>query len=240
MLFLIIIPFSFSMEVKLKDFDFSLNDVSQMGLNSDEIFEGMDRDFIKLKGSICSNRAHMWANDLKNDHKIDSAKIFMFYTARSEQDSRSMWWYHVAPVINERGFLWVLDAGFPHALQRPVTIPEWLESFSRSLNCKEIKRNEKDLAKLIYDVRAFPKATSYGKFDCYFIISPSSYWTPRQIAMNFLKEDEEGNRLNFERASIDPDDLFQACLEATSSKLEYVLGTHTKKCREYLQKSKPN
>ena len=209
-----------------------------MGLNSDEIFEGMDRSFVKLKGSICSNRAHMWVNDLKNLHKIDSAKIFMFYTPRPGQESTSMWWYHVAPVINEKGSLWVLDAGFPKAIQRPVTIPEWLESFSWSLNCKEMRRADKDLVKLIYDGRAFPKITSHGKFDCYYIISPSSYWTPRQIAMNFLKVDEDENIIDFKRASINSEDLYLACLEATSSKLEYVLGTHTKKCREYVSQSK--
>lgn len=234
----LILASSWGAEFKLKDFNYTLPNTVSRGETSDSLFEAMDREFIKPTSSICSNRAHMWANDFLVRYQIESAKIFMFYTARNEDESRSMWWYHVAPVVNENGFLWVLDAGFPRSLQRPVTVTEWFESFSRSLICKEIRKNEKDLVRLIFEGRVFPKVTAYGKYDCYYIISPYYYWTPRQLAMNFLGEDEDGVPLNFSRNSIDAEDLYQACLEATSTKFGYALGTNTKKCKEYVSKIK--
>ena len=235
-LFLFITSASWGTEIKLKDFNFSLPNIVNNGETSDSLFESMDREFVKTGSSICSNRAHMWANDFLRRSNIESGKIFMFYTPRNEDEARTMWWYHVAPLVNENGFLWVLDAGFPRSLQRPVTVSEWFESFSRSLTCKEIRKSEKDLVRLIFEGRVFPKVTNYGKHECYYIITPYSYWTPRQIAMNFLGEDEEGAPIKFSRDSIDAEDLYQACLEATTSKIGYALGSNVKKCQEYVSK----
>jgi hypothetical protein len=224
---------SLSFGLTLTDYDWRLTDVAAKGLTKEVLFTRMDREFIKTKSSICSNRALMWANDLKRAHDLDTGKIFLFYTKKKSDLSLRTWWYHVSPVVNENGEIWVLDAGFPGWIKKPLRPLEWLEKFSSSTNCKEIQASETDLVELIFRGQTFPHNTAYGTFDCYYKIVPHTLWTPEIVAMNLLGRDGSGRPVRVERPEIVPNELFQACMEATTGKLRYALGAARKRCKEY-------
>src|SRR5690606_28509557 len=108
----VVSSFAYAQDVKLKNFDWKVTDIKSRGLTSMNIFERMDRKFINLKSSICSNRALMWNHEIEGKYNIDTAKVFLFYTKESGVNEQSIrgWWYHVAPVVSDRGVLTVLDA----------------------------------------------------------------------------------------------------------------------------------
>jgi len=225
-------------DLKLNDYSWwTVTDITSKNLTAKSLFKRMDREFIKTKSSICSNRALMWANDFKRDHDLNTAKIFLFYTKKEETPTTfniKTWWYHVAPVVNENSNLLVLDAGFPGFVNGPLTTGEWLKKFVRSSNCKEINANETDLVSLIFNQRVFPKSTSYGNYDCYYKIVPHTIWTPEVLALNLLGTDRTGRPVRVERDSISLNELYQACLEATTGSIGYTLGASKEKCKEYV------
>lgn len=226
-------------EIKLMDYDWKLTDVAEKGLNKESLFSRMDREFIKTNSSICSNRAHMWANDFKRKHNLDTAKIFLFFTSDEKPEGelnislRKTWWYHVAPVINENGSMWVMDAGFKY-IKNPMKINEWTKKFAFSENCKEIKASETELVELIFRERTFPRNTVYGHYTCYYKITPHPIWIPELLARNLLGVDRNGTPVRVERPEIDKSELYQACLEATAGRLGRALGGSKKQCQEYV------
>lgn len=173
----------------------------------------------------------MWVNDLKKRQNIDAAKIFLFYTDKSGEVGKKHWWYHVSPMVNENGKLWVLDAGFPGWIDEPLSISEWLEKFTSSNKCKEIKAGDTDLVQKMFNMRQYPRHTKHGYFECYYRITPSGYWTPESIAMNILGVDPEGAPVRHVRDEIDTDELMQACKEATTSTFSFF---GEEKCRKYV------
>ena len=232
--FFILISFSvFANDLIIKDYDWKMTDITSRGYDKETLFTKMDRDFIKTKSSICSNRALMWNHDFKTKYNLDTGKIFLFYTKKKGEVSLKTWWYHVAPVINENNQAWVMDAGFPGWVKGPMTTNDWLAKFSNSNNCKEINASETELVELIFKEQTFPNQTSYGQYDCYFKIVPHTLWTPDTVAMNILGRDSTGRPVRVERPEIDANELYQSCIEATSSKIGWALGSSKKKCKEY-------
>ncbi len=225
---------SITLALPLKDYDWRLTDVASKGLTKEDLFSRMDRQFIKTKSSICSNRAHMWANDFKRRHGLDTGKIFLFYTQKKSDLSLRTWWYHVSPVVNENGAIWVLDAGFPGWIKNPLSPQDWLQKFSNSTNCKELQASETDLIELIFKGQTFPHQTAYGTYDCYYKFVPHTLWTPEIVAMNLLGRDASGRPVRVERPDIDSNELYQACMEATTGKIGWALGAAKKQCREYV------
>lgn len=222
-------------DVQIKDYNWSMTDIASKGLTKETLFSKMDRDFIKLGKSICSNRALLWANDFKRDYNLDSGKVFLFFTTKKEEPSlRKEWWYHVAPVINENGNIVVMDAGFPGFIKTPLTVGQWLEKFAYTANCKEISASDTDLVEYIYNQAVFPKQTAYGYNTCYYKIVPHTLWTPEVVAKNLLGKDSQGRPVRVERHEINKDELMQACLEATTGKIGWALGNGKKKCEEYV------
>lgn len=226
-------------EVKLADYNWTLTDIAEKGLSKEALFTRMDRDFINLKSSICSNRALMWANDFKRKYDLNTAKVFLFFTKEERPEDeirisfRRTWWYHVAPVINENNNLWVMDAGFGY-IKSPYTIEQWTDKFAFSKNCKEIKASENELVELIFTEKTFPRTTPYGYHTCYYKIVPHTIWTPEVLAQNLLGVNASGTPVRVERPEILKNELMQACVEATASKLGRVLGSSKKKCEEYV------
>lgn len=225
---------SFAADLKLKDYNWNLTDIASRGLSKEALYSSMDRDFVKIGKSICSNRALMWANDFKRDHNLDTGKIFLFYTKKKGAVSLKTWWYHVAPIINENNNIWVMDAGFPGWFNQPLTKEEWLSNFAASTNCKEINANENELVERIFSAQVFPHETSYGYYDCYYKLVPHTIWTPDVLAKNLLGVDSNGTPVRFERPEIVKEELLQACVEATSTKIGYVFGASKEKCKEYV------
>jgi hypothetical protein len=220
-------------DLKLKDYQWTVTDIASRGLKKENLFSSMDRDFVKPGKSICSNRALMWANNFKNQHNIDTAKIFLFYTKKKGDMSLKTWWYHVSPVVNENGNLFVMDAGFGSWINSPLTKDQWLFKFSNSNNCKEINANETELVEMIFKGQVFPHETSYGNYDCYYKFVPHTIWTPDILASNLLGRDSDGRPSRVERNAINSNELYQACLEATTTSIGYAMGTNKKECKQY-------
>ncbi len=219
-------------EIKLENFEWTLTDVASKNYSKEVLYENMDTQFVKTKGSICSNRAMMWGHDFKRRYNLDTAKIFLFYTKKKSRLSEKTWWYHVSPVINENGKIWVMDAGFPGWIDEPLSINKWTEYFVNSESCKEIHANETDLIEMMFLGQVFPHRTRYGYHDCYYVITPHTYWTPETVAKGMLGVDSTGKPVTVKRSSIDPEEYYQACVEATTSKLGYFFGENKKRCRK--------
>lgn len=240
MKFLFVFLFSFLnvvalAQTHLPDFRFHLTDISIRGQSRDALFSSLNRSLIKTGASICSNRALVWNYDMKRFQNIDSGKIFLFYTGKTGEIGDKKWWYHVAPVVNERGQLWVLDGGFPGYIRRPMTVSEWLGKFVNSSQCRVIQSQDRNLFELMFRSRMFPEWTpQYGSADCYTYVAPGTYWTPASVAQGILQENSEGRPIRYLRDNFDLDELLQACKEAAAGRLGTVLGGQKKKCKEYL------
>ena len=227
-----------SADMKLPDYNWwTVTDIASKGLTKEKLFSEMDREFIKVDNSICSNRALMWNNDIKKSHDLDHAKIFIYYTkAEKTPIFAKRWWYHVTPVVNENGKLWVLDPAFPGKKTGVQTIGEWFRRISAFETCREIQGNETELLEYVFSGTQFPKETSYGKHDCYYKVVPHTIWIPRVFAQNLLGKDESGKPVRVERPEIDKEELFQACTEATTGKMGYAMGANKKICKEYVER----
>lgn len=214
----------------LPNYNWTLTDISKRGLNRDSLQSEMDRNFVKVGNSICSNRAHMWAHDFKQKYGLDTAKIFVFYTAKRGDENRTkVWWYHVAPVILENNKQFVMDPAFARTA---ITKEDWFQRATHFSKCREIAANENELLERIFNQRTFPKQTAYGKHDCYYHITPHTFWIPQHIPMNLLGVDEKGKPVRLDRPEINSSDLYQACIEATTTKIEYAMGVNRAKCKE--------
>lgn len=212
--------------VPLTDYNWSTDDIAEKGLTKEELFSSMDRDFIKLGGSICSNRALMWLYDFKRKYDINGSKVFLFYTGKTGDAGAKTWWYHVTPMIVEKGIEYTMDAGFSRSITSPLTVKAWMKRFTGSTNCKEIQAHETDLIERMYQGQVFPETTHYGSYDCYYKKVPAGYWTPASVAMNLLGD--------FERPEINKHEVYAACREAVTGPIGYALGRGGKKCKKYL------
>jgi len=222
-------------EIKLPDFkNWELTEISKLGYKKETLFSQMNRDLLKLTNSICSNRALVWAYDFKRKQNIDAGKIFLFFTEETGDIGLKTWWYHVSPIINEKGIIYALDAGFPALVKKPFTVKEWLKQFAHRETCKEIKASEIDLVNRMFKGAVYPARTQYGSYDCYYILTPGGYWTPSSVAKGLLGTDETGAQVNYERDEIDKEEVFEACVEAATSPLGRALGGGKKRCEKYL------
>lgn len=221
-----------SSSVKIDHYEHVLNDVLERDTTKENIFASMERRLIKMGGSICSNRAHLWAYDFQRNHEISSAKIFLFYTKKTGEGTYTNWWYHVAPVVNEGSILYVMDAAFT---KKPLTTDQWLSYFTGSDRCYEIKNDDSDLIEKMFHGRAFPETTFRGNHDCYYRIVPSGLWFPSHVAMNLLGKDRNGTPVHFERPEIVKSEVYEACVEAATSPVGRFLGGGKKKCTKYLE-----
>lgn len=83
--------------------------------------------------SQCYNRAHGWAYDLWNQYRINSLKIFIFFTRRYIREYSYKWWFHVSPMtlVGERGYNteMVMDRSFTNG---PVDVRTWTNIFMKN------------------------------------------------------------------------------------------------------------
>lgn len=210
--------------------NWTMTDVSERNVTKEELFQKMDRDTIVTK-SICANRAQMWLYEFKKDFDIDGSKIFVFYTGSRTQFSLRRWWYHVAPVINERGEEYVMDAGFP-SIRGPLLVKDWIKKFVGNNNCYEIQDGDRDLAELMYKGAQFPKTTFRGSYDCYYKIAPAGHWFPRSVADSMMGKNVP--------SELDERTVYWACLEASTNPIEGLLRAGKKKCREFMNREQGN
>ena len=236
--FFILLMVSFSavsQEILLNDYNWFLTDIIQNNLSKEKIFQEMDRSFIKTDSAICSNSAHMWVNDFKKKHDIQSGKIFVFFTKKNSDDGLKTWWYHASPLINENGAIWVLDAGYPYSIKGPLSLEGWFSFFAKTTSCKEINFGEIELIEFMFKGQVFPQTTKFGKYECYYKITPYTIWTPTSLAESLLGKDENGRSVKVDWQEINKSELYQACLESTTTKLTYHLNSSKYRCRKYIE-----
>lgn len=218
---------TFAQDMSMTHFSWTMNDIASLGENKEDLFKKMDRDFMKVGQSICANRALMWLYEFKRDHKIDGSKIFLFYTDRKGQFSHRQWWYHVAPIINEKGEEWVMDAGFA-SISQPLPVDGWLKHFVGSNNCYEITPQDKDLIALMDEGHQFPEVTFRGKYDCYYAKAPAGAWFPSSVAMGLSGRDPSIGEINQK-------DVYYSCLEAVTNPIGRLLNSGKKKCKKFIE-----
>ena len=238
LLFLSSLP-AFAQTITLDEFNYPVIDVKSRGLSKEELFKSMNRTLVRHQDSICSNRAQMWAFDFKRKFDLDSPKIFLFFTPKNSRTGGWLtgisWWYHVSPMINEGGQFFVMDAGFPGHIKSPLLLKDWLTKFTgKDHVCKEIRDGEDDLVSLIFKEQTFPQETKYGKYDCYYKVVPAGYWVPGQVAKNILGRDEAGRPVRLDRTLIEEKEVFEACLEASTTPAGWAWGNGYSKCNWYM------
>lgn len=228
---------AFAQEVQVPGYDgVFLADLTAQGNSKEKMFRKMQHRLIKEQDSICANRAHMWSFDFQRFFQADSAKVFIFYTPKTSRDSADSWWYHVAPVVNDEGKLYAMDGSF---FDQPIKVEEWVEYFAKGdiKKCYEIKNEDADLIKLMFNTMPFPKETSHGKFDCYYKIVPATIWFPIGIAFDLLGTNQKGDPILFTRNEKIPEtEALEACIEASETDHKDDRGNNSKKARERCEK----
>lgn len=219
--------------LQMKHFPWVLDDVAEMGLSKEELFQSMPRKMLSSSSAICSNKALMWLYDFKSTFNVDGSKVFLFFTQQSKTKG---WWYHVAPIINEGGTEWVMDAGGLNNIKGPLLVQDWLRSFSKSPNCYEIKPHDRDLLQLMHEGYHFPAQTYRGNYNCYYIKAPAGNWFPSSVAQDLLGTDAQGNPVNVYRREIDREEVFKACKEAVTGPIRALLGMGDKKCENFVNR----
>lgn len=215
----------FAQTVTVPEYNYVVRDIRERNLSKESLYQKMNRSLVRSKDSICSNRAHVWGWDFHLNN-IESPKIFLFFTPSTGHFDGITWWYHVSPLVNEDGKLWVMDAGYPRKVSSPLSIKDWMRTFAGVNSvCKEIKSTDTDLVQLMNSGNTFPEQTRHGKYNCYYKITPPGYWTPSQIANNILG--------NFNRDTIDENEVFSACIEAATTPLGYLFRKKGQ-CRHFL------
>lgn len=217
---------AFSETVILPEYNFPLKDIAEQNLSKEELFGKMNKRLVRTTDSICSNRAHVWAYGL-DILNVDTGKIFLFFTPKTSYWDKASWWYHTAPIINENGNLYVMDAGFPGRVKKPLLVKEWLKEFNGIDSvCKEIKSDDEHLVKLMYSGNAFPQKTVSGTFDCYYRLTPPGYWVPKQVGMNM-----SGHSLN--RDEFRQGEVYAACRETSTTEFGWMFGAKKSLCKEF-------
>jgi hypothetical protein len=54
------------------------------------------------------------------------------------------------------------------------------------------------------------------------------------VAQGLLGVDEDGKKIDYRRESMDIEEVYQACIEAVTSKLGWAMGAGKTKCKKYL------
>jgi hypothetical protein len=106
-----------------------------------EVFNAQDRA-TKWR-SQCYNRAHGWAFDMWRKYKVNSMKMFLFFTRRFIEEYKYKWWFHVAPYVmveTENGPTeMIMDVSF---MKGPTELKKWTDYFLRATKpvCPEVKK----------------------------------------------------------------------------------------------------
>lgn len=125
--------------------------------------------------SQCYNRAHVWSYELNSDYRINTGKMWIFFSAKYIKDYDYKWWFHVAPYVEvaTEGEPVVLDREFS---RRPQKLTEWKNVY--------MKNNARCLETQNYTTYEDNKWNEW----CFLIKSSMYYWQP----FNLENLDKEG------------------------------------------------
>ncbi len=74
----------------------------------------------------CYQRAHLWSLEMRQMAKVNSQKVFLFFTDKYIRENSFKWWFHVAPFVLVNGKEMVLD---PYFFDQPVDLQTWSDHF---------------------------------------------------------------------------------------------------------------
>jgi hypothetical protein len=154
--------------------------------------EGVDNLFKTQKKNMrfrsqCYNRAHVWAWELNKKtyagKKIQTGKMWVFYSRHFIRKYRFKWWFHIAPYVTVNKKVRIIDRTF---MKSPVSPDQWLDNLSDiHLRCKEVY-----------------KYSSYkdhqDQANCFFIKSSVFYWQPWQIESVETQNQEKAKWVEYE------------------------------------------
>lgn len=160
-------------------------------LNSDasalKIFNSMKKS---TRGE-CFSKAHVWAYEAFKKHKLESMKLFLFFTNRYIRKYNYKWWFHVAPMAYVKGNKRVLDRRY---MSGPRMVKTWTDHFIKSK-------------------KSCPLVSLYSEYednqqsrDCYLLPTSMYYVSPKDI----IKRDENG----IEKSQFEERDLRRAYEDA--------------------------
>jgi hypothetical protein len=110
-------------------------------LKTKTLFDSVDSYSDADLSDDCYNRAHYWARAFEVDHKVNSMKVFVLFTAGYRKENNFNWWYHVAPYVNAKGtdgeYEIVLDPSYE---KLPISLKKWVFHFASKANsCRKLK-----------------------------------------------------------------------------------------------------
>lgn len=130
--------------------------------------------------SQCYNRAHVWSWELfqksYNGRRIQTGKIWLFFTQKYIRSYNHKWWFHVAPTVKVEGTLHVMDRSFS---QMPLYQKVWTDTFIKSRQqCIEV-----------YRYSGYSKGISPNH--CFVINTSVHYWQPFQVENQETRGEEQ-------------------------------------------------
>lgn len=230
---------------------YELTDVAKAGLSSGRLWNEMQATSAELKlkntASVCANRAHTWAFDMYQRHKVNSGKIIIFFGGGMYPEDAKQWWYHIAPYVIENGQEVVLDGGFSN-IRGPISADAWIKHFGKGNPCKELTKKDVRYNSLTYKTTMLPGVgpdsegiERGGEAKCYIRRIPMEYWTPLSVYMHEFNKDVRQQPLSVpfngtDFSSVNGDkfnDVMIACNEASTGKIGGLLKGGMKRCRKH-------
>lgn len=141
----------------------------------------------------CFNRAHYWAKSMKDGYGIDSMKVHIYYTRKYAANISGKWWFHVAPMVNMNGELYVLDETF---INRPVVLADWEKKFTRKMYRGGDLKNYR--CKVIENISEYYDEDNQKNEYCNIHVSSMYYWKPSE-----LEKLEKENAVRTEFSALD-------------------------------------
>lgn len=143
--------------------NYRLTDIGGTKLN--ELYDSLSSDLTVDSFGNCYERAHVWTYQLYKHHHIQSGKVFLFYSYRSDPKKPSSynfngkgWWFHVAPYVVADGKEYVLEKFGDITV--PMLFEDWSKKQSGGNNCLVLSSERKWDRKNIFKPLSDPKRRS--------------------------------------------------------------------------------
>lgn len=222
-------------------YHYQLTDIAKVGLTSKQLFSEVRNDWMELKHSVCSNRAHIWGYDMYRHHNINVGRIFIFFTADVWKGEKKGYMYHAGTYVIENGQEWVLERSYNEVF-RPLTIVEWMdnemEGKAPASQCIEITEKDTDLTEYFYERYNLPRKREGGKpsAPCYFRKVPGYLPYPASVAEIDFKKDADGKPSTYNPTDFDFNEVMTACIDSRvgHKKLRQIGAADF--CRSYLRR----
>ena len=163
--------------VKVKTRRKNINPMSSFQPTNVESIDMAQDIFDSLNGktkrhSQCFNRAHIWSKSMWDNYRIKSMKIFIFYTKKFREEVSDKWWFHVAPMINVNGEMYVMDKEFTRT---PKTAEQWERIFTKKMNNPSYRCIKMD------NISTFYESNNYYNEFCNIEYSSMYHWGPNDL-----------------------------------------------------------